>query len=860
MKQQFRHNVFYNFTKHEMSGLPDEAVNMLASHTGGNIVFHNENILSPVGNRVRSVNVKTNESFVFDFQARKNVESILISPDNFFLIAIDVEGHAIVASLAKRNEIHRMNFKAPVLGAAFSPDSRYLAVTHKFHVQVWRAPPHLPCMQPFSIHHVHNTSHITRCVAWSDDGQRLAVGSGPEVAVFTLQTEEGAGKALLTGHRDNIIAAAFGQDGTLYSASRDGAVYSWAESTPEDIEDGSRPMGRGSNQWIRLDKELYYDHKVDMTSWALQNGIMVAGFDDGAFQIHETPSLDHVHTLGLSSAVSAAAVSPTGEWVAVASALTAQILVWDWAAEAYLTRQGGHQGAVTAVAHNRAGTRVATAGEDGRVIVWDSRRGAVVGTFTDHTAAVTGMTFTPTDALITVSIDGTARAFDVGKLRAFRTMDLMGRRGSAVCVDNGGELIAVGTEAGAVLMFSLRTGQLMDTLQQHEAFVTGVTFVPGDNVLVSTSWDHTAVVWDVFERNGAVETLEHERDVTAVAASPHGDEVVTATSDGCLSFWDWKEGSTRAVIDGRRDVAGGRSVHDRRAVTNTAQGQHFTHVAYTADGNHVVAGGDSKWLCVYDRRLLKLVKKVQITLNRSLDGVLDRLNSSDMTETGPKSLISTDDPNAPRMAAKQADRAEQASSRKTLPAARVTALSLAATGAEWVVGTEEGPIVFRPHASVAFDPLDVELDVTAGKARALLASGDAGRALMMAVKLGATDIMVHAVRAVPAAGVRAVAAGVAAVYLPRVVNLIAFMLETEEELEALTGWAEALLYGHTDALQAQAGVQAPLRRLQKAMDQRLRYLGDVANENRHRMMYLAGEKLAIDEEAEEKEDGVEWRM
>lgn len=51
------------------------------------------------------------------------------------------------------------------------------------------------------------------------------------------------------------------------------------------------------------------------------------------------------------------------------------------------------------------------------------------------------------------------------------------------------------------------------------------------------------------------------------------------------------------------------------------------------------AGGSSKYVCLYDVVEKVMLRRFQLSSNRSLDGVLDQLNSSNITDGGPLDLI-----------------------------------------------------------------------------------------------------------------------------------------------------------------------------------------------------------------------------
>ncbi len=47
----------------------------------------------------------------------------------------------------------------------------------------------------------------------------------------------------------------------------------------------------------------------------------------------------------------------------------------------------------------------------------------------------------------------------------------------------------------------------------------------------------------------------------------------------------------------------------------------FLSIAYSADGQHLLAGGDSKYICLYSIPDRLLLKRFEITVNLSLEGV-----------------------------------------------------------------------------------------------------------------------------------------------------------------------------------------------------------------------------------------------
>lgn len=61
---------------------------------------------------------------------------------------------------------------------------------------------------------------------------------------------------------------------------------------------------------------------------------------------------------------------------------------------------------------------------------------------------------------------------------------------------------------------------------------------------------------------------------------------------------------------------------------NNASSRYFTSIVYSADGTCLLAGGNSKYVCIYEISQQILLKKFTISFNRSLDGVLDEVSSA----------------------------------------------------------------------------------------------------------------------------------------------------------------------------------------------------------------------------------------
>ncbi len=81
-----------------------------------------------------------------------------------------------------------------------------------------------------------------------------------------------------------------------------------------------------------------------------------------------------------------------------------------------------------------------------------------------------------------------------------------------------------------------------ETTLQHEGVVTAVAFSPKGKYLATASTDGTAQVWEAESGKKITQPLKHEDAVTAVAFSPDGKYLATASADGTAQVWEAESG------------------------------------------------------------------------------------------------------------------------------------------------------------------------------------------------------------------------------------------------------------------------------------------------------------------------------
>ncbi|KAF2496962.1 WD40 repeat-like protein [Lophium mytilinum] len=841
-------------------------------YSRGNLLFAPDGtcLLSPVGNRVSVFDLVNNKSYTLPFAHRRNIARLALNPRGNLLLSVDEDGRAILTNLPRRVALYHFTFKGEVTALSFAPSGRHFAVAIGRRVEVWHTPSTPDVTDgdlefaPFVRHHSH-AGHFDeiQSIEWSKDSRFFLTASKDlTTRMWSLNPEEGFVPTTLGGHKQGVVGAWFSKDQeTIYTVSKDGALFQWRYVLrPNATEDPE--MDDDNMQWRITDRHYFMQNNANVTCAAFhaESNLLVTGFSNGIFGIYELPEFSTIQTLSISqNDIDYVAINKTGEWLAFGASKLGQLLVWEWQSESYILKQQGHYDSMNSIVYSPDGQKIITTADDGKIKVWDVNSGFCIVTFTEHTSGVTACEFAKRgNVLFTSSLDGSVRAWDLIRYRNFRTFTAPTRLSfSSLAVDPSGEVVCAGSiDSFDIHIWSVQTGQLLDQLTGHEGPVSSLAFAPDSSALVSGSWDHTVRIWSIFARTQTSEPLQLMADVLCVAFRPDSKQVAVTTLDGQLTFWSVSEASQQNGIDARRDVSGGRKLTDRRTAANVAGTKSFTTVTYSADGTCVLAGGNSKYICLYDVQSGVLAKKYTVSVNLSLDGTQEFLNSKLLTEAGPRGLI--DDQGEASDLEDRLDRSlpgatrGDAAARRTRPEVRVPAVAFAPTGRAFCAASTEGLLIYSLDTALLFDPFDLDITVTPESTLETLRQRDFLKALVMAFRLNERALIRRVYEATPISDITLVVRDMPAVYLARLLRFLALQADESPHLEFNLMWIEALLSKHGRWLKDNKGtLDAELRSLQKAVVRIQTELARLADENVYRIEYLLAQPI-IEEEAQEK--------
>jgi WD40 repeat protein len=291
----------------------------------------------------------------------------------------------------------------------------------------------------------------------------------------------------------------------------------------------------------------------------------------------EITTLDSVNGL-------APAFSPDGATILSTGASNDEAVVWDAATGEAVARFGGHAGGITSAAFSTDGASIVTAGNDGRLRVWDTATGTMrldlpaaetvhpvafngdgtrmlAGSAASGVAiwdAATGQKIEhyglPIEAFYRVGFSADASRFSTSSAQSVLVWDatsgvLLATLSDLPPATDSGWLPAHSTtfspDATVVVVADAGGGTVWDVASGAQIAVLAApigmaepmaTFAfSGDGSKLAGAFSDHAVVWDAG--SGAILAVLEDLTIRSIAFSPDGTNIATASIDGTVKLW-----------------------------------------------------------------------------------------------------------------------------------------------------------------------------------------------------------------------------------------------------------------------------------------------------------------------------------
>jgi periodic tryptophan protein 2 len=277
-----------------------------------------------------------------------------------------------------------------------------------------------------------------------------------------------------------------------------------------------------------------------------------------------------------------------------------------------------------------------------------------------------------------------------------------------------------------------------------------------------------------------------------------------------------------------RDIWGGRLSKERFIPKN----KNFNSINYNLSGNLLIAGGNSQYVCLYDMHYQILIKKFCLTHNRSLDGILHKLNSKYLKEGNQADIDGYQDSEEER-----GDEFENLPGvTKNKFAIKIISVKFSNTNRSFAIGTNEGIYIYSLDTLMSFSPLQLGIEVTTSSALEAFNQGSYLKALVFSFYLNKNDLMNKFINSIPNSQITIIVNKLPFNIVGPLLDFLAKKIENDRQIQLYMIWVFNLLKYHGQSLKKVN--KNVFLNLHKSINKTMKSMNNMVEENIFNIRYI----------------------
>lgn len=260
----------------------------------------------------------------------------------------------------------------------------------------------------------------------------------------------------------------------------------------------------------------------------------------------------------------------------------------------------GHSGEVFATRFDPSGTHIASGSMDRSIMLWNTYGQCEnYGIMTGHKGAVLDLQWArDSNSLFSASADMTIASWDLES--GLRKRRHIGHEDVVNCIDlsrRGQDLLISGSDDGTVGIWDPRQKSAVDHLETDYP-ITAVALAEAGNELYSGGVDNTIKVWDARKMQVSYSMSGHNDTITSLEVSPDGQSLLTNSIDSTVRTWD-----IRPFAPADRSI----QIFDGAPV---GYEKNLIRASWSPRGDKVCAGSGDRTVVVWETRTGRLLYKL----------------------------------------------------------------------------------------------------------------------------------------------------------------------------------------------------------------------------------------------------------